>query len=107
MGFAVQEAAVGDPDSTAKPPGEPAEPSSGALVSNRVALAVAGVGVLLYLLYTHIWLIVPLAFVGLPVLGYYGVRLRQSWARIVCWVAFGAILATAAVLIWLVMHISI
>ena len=42
----------------------------------------AGLGVLLYLLYTHIWLIVPLAFVGLPLLGYYGVKLRQRWARV-------------------------
>ena len=38
----------------------------------------AGLGVLLYLLYTHIWLIVPLAFVGLPLLGYYGVKLRAK-----------------------------
>ncbi|MGB8031703.1 MAG: hypothetical protein WCF30_18775 [Terracidiphilus sp.] len=84
-----------------------AEPSRGTFASNRVALAVAGLGVLLYLLYTHIWLIVPLAFVGLPLLGYYGVKLRQRWARVLCWVAFAGILATAGVLIWLVMHISI
>ena len=98
---------MGDPDSTAKPPGESDEISRRPIASNRVALTLAGVGVLLYLLYTHIWLIVPLAFVGLPVLGYYGLRLRRRWARVLCWVAFAAILATAAALIWLVMHIAI
>lgn len=83
------------------------EPKRGAFATRRLALAVAGLGLLLYLLYTHIWMIVPLAFVSVPVLGYYGVRLRQRWARILCWIALAAILSTAGVLVWLVMHISI
>lgn len=96
-----------DPDSAAKPLDESDENSRRPLAGNRLALAVAGAGLLLYLVYTHIWMIVPLAFVSLPVLGYCGVRLRQRWARILCWIAFAAILSTAGVLIWLVMHISI